>query len=83
MEREIQRNVDLMASARDINKRFELVTKKYRQALAETRRVQELAEWQRFFGYERNAAEFFEKLDRKDVQTRHARTSFAKRIPKT
>jgi hypothetical protein len=68
MEREIQRNVDLIASARDLNKRFEVVSKKYQHVLAETRRLQELGKWQRFFGYESNAAEFFEKLDRKDVQ---------------
>jgi hypothetical protein len=64
MEREIQNNVDLMLSARDLNKRFELVSEKYRHVLSETERLQELLRWQRFFGYETNATEFFEKLDR-------------------
>jgi hypothetical protein len=67
MEREIQKNIDLMASARDLNKRFERVSKKYHQVIGETRRLQELGKWQRFFGYEANATEFFERLDRKAV----------------
>jgi len=72
MEREIQKNVELMASARDLNKQFELVSEKYQDVLVETKRLQDLVKWQGFFGYETNAIEFFERLDRNATQTRHA-----------
>lgn len=80
-EREIQRNVDLMASARNLNKRFELVSKKYQQVLGETRRLQELMKWQRFFGYETNATEFFERLDRKTVPNGRVSSALETRGP--
>jgi hypothetical protein len=73
MEREIQKNVELMTSARDLNKRFELVSREYQQVLADTKRLQDLVKWQRFFGYETNAIEFFERLDRNATQNRNAR----------
>jgi hypothetical protein len=63
-ERQIQLTHDLLADSKLLCERFEAASIKYHRAVRQTYELLAYRRWQKFFGEEPNAVDFYNKLEK-------------------